>query len=182
MQSKSDRKHKTAKLPESLREELSKPRGALVKGKKDYVSRKVAEFVMKASAPKVITVGDVVTRSLISKGVKPDLAIIDGKTLRGPEERMDYKVDETYKLTNPAGLITSDAWKVIDKALKRNKKIQIIVDGEEDLLGIPVVLLAPKGSLMIYGQPNEGIVIVTVNDEITQFAERILSRMEEQSQ
>jgi uncharacterized protein (UPF0218 family) len=179
MRSKSDREHRTAKLPESLREELSKPRGILVKGKKEYVSRKVAEFISKTPAPKVVTVGDIVTRSLVSMGVKPDLAIIDGKTLRGPEEKIDYKVDETYKLTNPAGLITSDAWKVINKALKKKKKIEIIVDGEEDLLGIPVVLLAPKGSLMLYGQPNEGIVIVTVNEEMRQFTERILSRMEE---
>ena len=179
MRSKFDRKHRTAKLSESLREELSKPRGVLVKGKKEYVSRKVAEFVSKTPAPKVVTVGDVVTRSLISMGVRPDLVIIDGKTLRGPEEKIKYKLDETYKLTNPAGLITSDAWKVIDKALKRNKKIEIIVNGEEDLLGMPVILLAPKGSLVLYGQPNEGIVIVTVNEEIRQFAEHILSRMEE---
>nr|MDO8097764.1 DUF359 domain-containing protein [Candidatus Njordarchaeota archaeon] len=179
MRSRSDRKYKTAKLPESLREELSKPHGTLVTGKEDNVSKKVAEYVRKATPPKVITVGDVVTRSLISKGVKPDLAIIDGKTLRGPEEKIDYKVDERYTLTNPAGLVTSDAWKLIDKALKRNKKIEIIVEGEEDLLGIPVVLLAPKGSLMLYGQPNKGIVIITVNDEITQLAESILSRMEE---
>jgi uncharacterized protein (UPF0218 family) len=179
MRSRFDRKYQTTKLPESIREELSEPHGTLVKGKEDSVSKKVAEFVRKATPPKVITVGDVVTRSLISKGIKPDVAIIDGKTLRGPEEKIDYKADETYTLKNPAGLITSDAWKVIDKALKRKKKTEIIVDGEEDLLGIPAALLAPKGSLILYGQPNEGIVIVTVNDEITQFAENILSRMEE---
>jgi uncharacterized protein (UPF0218 family) len=182
MRSRYDRKYKTAKLPESLREELSRPTGTLVKGDEDEASEKVAVIIRKAAPPKVITVGDVVTRSLISKGVKPDLAIIDGKTLRGAEEKIDYRADETYSLMNPAGLITSDAWKVIDRALKGNRKIEIIVDGEEDLLGIPVVLLAPKGSLMLYGQPREGIVIVNVNDEITRYAESIVSRMEEQPQ
>lgn len=182
MRSRYDRKHKTAKLPESLREELSRPTGTLVKGNEDEVSERVAVIIRKTAPPKVITVGDVVTRNLISKGVEPDLAIIDGKTLRGKEEELDYRADETYRLINPAGLITSDAWTVINKALKRNKKIEIIVDGEEDLLGIPVVLLAPKGSLMLYGQPKQGVVIVTVNDEIARYAESIVSRMEEQNQ
>jgi uncharacterized protein (UPF0218 family) len=180
MQSKLDSKHKTARLPESLREELSTPHGTLVKGKQAEVSKRVSDFVRSSKPPKVITVGDVVTRSMVIAGVEPDLSIIDGKTLRGTEETVDYAVDETYHLVNPQGLITADSWIVIGKALKEKRKIKIVVDGEEDLLGIPVVLLAPRGSLMLYGQPNEGIVIVTVNSETKGFAKRILKEMEEQ--
>jgi uncharacterized protein (UPF0218 family) len=180
MRSNLDKSHKTVRLPEILRDELAKPRGTLVKGKEDEVSRKVSDIIRRLKPRKVITVGDVVTRSMISVGVRPDLSIIDGKTLRGPEEKIDYIADKTHRLINPAGLIVSDAWKVIGKALKEKKKIKIIVEGEEDLLGIPVALLAPKGSLMLYGQPNEGIVIVTVNDEIREFTRNILSQMEEE--
>jgi len=153
-----------------------------VKGKEDEVSRKVSNFIRRRNPCKVITVGDVVTRNMISAGVKPDLSIIDGKTLRGSEKRIDYPINKTYRLVNPAGVIVADAWKVIGKALKEKKKTQIVVEGEEDLLGIPVVLLAPTESLMLYGQPNEGIVIVDVNDEIRDFTRSILSRMEEESQ
>jgi uncharacterized protein (UPF0218 family) len=180
MQSRSDKKHRTVRLPEPLRNELSNPRGTLIKGKQADVSKRVSEFVKNTKPPKVITVGDVVTRSMVVAGVKPDLSIVDGKTLRGPEESIDYTVDETYPLVNPPGLITADAWTVIGKALKEKRKIKIVVDGEEDLLGIPVVLLAQKGSLMLYGQPNEGIVVVTVNNEIRRFAKSILKQMEEQ--
>jgi hypothetical protein len=180
MRSNLDKSHKTVRLPETLRDELAKPRGTLVKGKEDEVSKKVSDIIQRRKPSKVITVGDVVTRSMISSGVKPDLSIIDGKTLRGPEEKLDYNTDVTYRLINPAGLIVANAWKVIGKALKEKKKIRIIVEGEEDLLAIPVVLLAPRGSLMLYGQPNEGIVIVTVNDEIREFARNLLIQMEEE--
>jgi uncharacterized protein (UPF0218 family) len=182
MRSNPDKNYKTVKLPVALREELTKPRGTLVKGKEDEVSRKVSDIIRKSKPSKVITVGDVVTRSMISAGIKPDLSIIDGKTLRGPEEKIEYSTDITYTLINPAGLIVANAWKIIGKALKEKKKIKIVVQGEEDLLGIPVVLLAPKGSLMLYGQPNEGIVIVTVNDEIRKFSKNILSQMEEEAE
>ncbi|HMK82220.1 MAG TPA: DUF359 domain-containing protein, partial [Candidatus Bathyarchaeia archaeon] len=37
-----------------------------------------------------------------------------------------------------------------------------IVDGEEDLLVLVVIAVAPVGSLVVYGQPNEGIVLVNV--------------------
>jgi uncharacterized protein (UPF0218 family) len=180
MRSRSDNRHKTTRLPESLREELSTPHGILVKGKEIEVSKKVSDFIRNSKPPKIITVGDVVTRSILSSGLEPDISIIDGKTLRGTEEKVDYSVEETYHLINPQGLITADSWIVIGKALKERRKIKIVVDGEEDLLGIPVVLLAPRGSLMLYGQPNEGIVIVTVNSEARRFASKILKKMEEQ--
>ncbi len=179
MLSNLDRTHRTVRLPETLRGELARPRGTLVKGKEDEVSKRVSDFVRKRGLCKVITVGDVVTRSMVSAGVKPDLSIIDGKTLRGPKEKINYAVDKTYRLVNPAGLIAADAWKAIGKALKDNRKIMIVVEGEEDLLGIPVVLLAPTGSLMLYGQPNEGIVIVEVNNEVRKITRDMLSRMEE---
>jgi uncharacterized protein (UPF0218 family) len=180
MRSRFGEKHKTTRLPDSLRDELSAPRGILIKGEQAEVSRKVSEFLKKSNPSKVITVGDVVTRSMVTAGVKPDLSIIDGKTLRGNEEKIDYTVDKTYSLVNPPGLITAEAWIVIGKALKEKGKIKIVVNGEEDLLGIPVAILAPKGSIMLYGQPNEGIVIAIVDSQIRRFSKRILKQMEEQ--
>lgn len=135
--------NKTLRLPKELRDELSKPRGTLIKGKEHEAATKAAEFVKKSRPPKLITVGDIVTRSMIWAGVKPDLSIIDGKTLRGPEQKVEYDTEKKYTLVNPAELITATAWKVINKALKESKRTLIVVEGEEDLLGIPVTLLAP---------------------------------------
>ena len=38
-----------------------------------------------------------------------------------------------------------------------------VVDGEEDLAVIPLVLLSPLGTKVIYGQPNKGAVLVNVD-------------------
>ena len=55
--------------------------------------------------------------------------------------------------------------------------MRIIVKGEEDLLVLPVVLFAPEKSVVIYGQPNEGLVIVKVNEEIRNKAKSIMNAM-----
>jgi len=39
------------------------------------------------------------------------------------------------------------------------------VDGEEDLAVLPVLLIAPLGFSIFYGQPNEGLVQVQVTEE-----------------
>jgi hypothetical protein len=40
-----------------------------------------------------------------------------------------------------------------------------MIDGEEDLLALVAVLYAPEKSLVVYGQPNEGMVVVEVTKE-----------------
>ena len=39
-------------------------------------------------------------------------------------------------------------------------RVRIIVDGEEDLLVLPVCTRAKDGFTVLYGQPNEGIIVV----------------------
>ena len=39
-------------------------------------------------------------------------------------------------------------------------RVRIIVDGEEDLLVLPVCARAKDGFTVLYGQPNEGIIVV----------------------
>ena len=41
----------------------------------------------------------------------------------------------------------------------------IKVKGEEDLLALPAILLAPLHSIMLYGQMDMGIVMVEVTEE-----------------
>jgi uncharacterized protein (UPF0218 family) len=38
------------------------------------------------------------------------------------------------------------------------------VEGEEDLLTLVAMAVAPLGSFVIYGQPGEGLVVVEVDD------------------
>ena len=54
--------------------------------------------------------------------------------------------------------------------------MQILVNGEEDLLVIPVCIHAPEGARM-YGQPNEGLVVVQVDSEIKNKTKTLLDLM-----
>jgi len=57
------------------------------------------------------------------------------------------------------------------------KPVRIVVHGEEDLLVIPTVLFSPEDAVILYGQPNEGLVIVKVNQEIRNKAKSIMNSM-----
>ena len=55
-----------------------------------------------------------------------------------------------------------------------NRPWLFIVEGEEDLVGFPVVLALPIGSAFIYGAPDVGAVYVDISDDIKQEALSIL--------
>jgi hypothetical protein len=54
----------------------------------------------------------------------------------------------------------------------------VVVDGEEDLLTLVAVLHAPEKSLVVYGQPQEGIVVVRVTKQKKEMIRRIVEAME----
>ena len=55
--------------------------------------------------------------------------------------------------------------------------IRLTVDGEEDLLVLPVCLYAPENFVVMYGQPNEGLVIIKINHEIKEKVQKIVNIM-----
>jgi uncharacterized protein (UPF0218 family) len=69
----------------------------------------------------------------------------------------------SLKCKNPKGTIQKEVWEIIKRAIKEEKNV--FVEGEEDLLVIPSVLLAPKNSLVIYGFPGKGICAILVNEK-----------------
>ena len=54
----------------------------------------------------------------------------------------------------------------------------IVVDGEEDLLALPAIALAPLTSVILYGQPDEGLVIVKVDEGIRSIATKMLGSLD----
>ena len=56
--------------------------------------------------------------------------------------------------------------------------VRISVNGEEDLLVIPVCVYAPENAIVMYGQPNEGLVIVKITPEIRNKTQKLLDSME----
>ncbi len=127
----------------------------------------------------LVSVGDRVTYSLLENGRRPEVAIIDLKERRSREASAAYRLSGYLILSssNPPGRITRDSWNSVRLAIdmaSRGFRVVLVVDGEEDLLGFPVTLLAPPGWYMIYGQPGMGMILVEINDEVKKEAENLL--------
>jgi len=162
-------------LPDDLRDQLKNPLGNLVSdndpNKENIIKKISAESI-------IITVGDRTTENMLQLGLKPQIQIIDGLEKRS--ECAIPAVDTiNTKLSckNPPGEITEESIQVIQKAFSCESPVRITVDGEEDLLVIPVCIHAPKNSIVMYGQPNEGLVIVTITPEIRAKVLKILDAM-----
>ena len=163
------------KLPENLRDQLKIPLGDLIKEEnvnKENILTKIG------SEPIVITVGDRTTENMINLGIMPQIQIVDGLEKRN--QRLvpaDDTINTKLSCKNPPGEITEESMQVIQKAFSCEPPVRIIVDGEEDLLVIPVCIYAPENSVVMYGQPNEGLVIVHITPEIQAKVQKILDAM-----
>jgi uncharacterized protein (UPF0218 family) len=71
---------------------------------------------------------------------------------------------------------------VVDNRIMRalKKRLAVVVEGEEDLLVLPLMVVIPAGSVIIYGQPREGLVVVTVTEERRAWARGFMEKMEEE--
>ena len=81
------------------------------------------------------------------------------------------------KIDNPAAEITLESIEIIKKAFTMNSPIRLTVNGEEDLLVLPVCIHAPENSVILYGQPNKGLVLVQITTEIRNKAQALLDLM-----
>lgn len=162
---------KDLKLPIYLREKLKKPFGNLI--------RDTDKFNLKSSKL-IICVGDKTSERILSIGVSPKICIYDGRIMREnikiPEIISNFEATE-IRVKNPAGYITKGLFDAIGRALKSDGNFKIFVDGEEDLAALAAVDLAPIGSLVIYGQPKGGMVIVNVGKRSREFVKDILKEM-----
>jgi len=156
------------------------PLGLLIEGSFDETVEKLTKLIEKDKPPMIISVGDVVSESLIRKNVFPDVFIVDNKVMRKSITPFSAKADIIRYVENPAGMLSDDALRVIQEVLKEKKqRTKIIVDGEEDLLTLPAVLYAPKNSLVIYGQPRKGIVAVKVTKQKKERVRQVIEAMEQ---
>lgn len=164
-------------LKKELRPEFKKPLGMLYPSLDD-----ARDFLdsTKSDTP-IISVGDVTTRNLQERGLIPHLGVIDNQVERKPAQHDIVYDNVTLKAVNPAGSITQELWETVKQGFKLTKagyRVLILVNGEEDLAVIPCVILAPPGSLVLYGQPGEGVVICEV-DQIRDKAIKMKEKLKE---
>jgi len=167
------------KLTPELRRELKHPLGRLVRGEIPEPYHRIRGEL--EGARHVVTVGDVVTENVLKLGIRPSVAIYDHKTKRH-EYNPDIETDAVVMtVQNPAGTVTKALLNAIRKGFglaERGRRVYIKVNGEEDLAAIPAVLYAPYGSLVLYGQPDEGVVLIKVTPECKLKCGKLMSKME----
>jgi len=155
---------------------MKKPLGILLP-EKEVSKKNIEKFIAPASF--VITVGDRTTQKMVDFGMVPSLQIIDGQEKRKKRDVPGNSDDYTLlTCTNPAAEITPQSIDTIKKAFTSKTPVRILVKGEEDLLVLPVCIFAPKNSIVLYGQPNEGLVIVQVTPEIRNKTQKLVDLME----
>ena len=141
------------------------------------IKQNIAKYVSEDSL--LITVGDRTTEKMIQFGFSVFLQIIHGQEKSEKREAPNNKLKLTELVcNNPPGEITEQSIDLIIKSFSLEPPIRITVVGEEDLLVIPVCIHAPEHSVVLYGQPNEGLVIVPITPEIRNKAQRLLDSME----
>ncbi len=160
-----------------LRVRLKEPFGMLIRGSFAETMGKLDSIVKREKPPMIVSVGDTVSQNLHEHQLNPQLSITDNKRMR---KRIKPRIftAKPFHVKNPQGTITEEAIMTIREALKSSEHVQIIVDGEEDLLTLIAVLYAPENSLVVYGQPREGIVVVKVTPEKKAEVAEILKAME----
>ncbi|MBX0322649.1 GTP-dependent dephospho-CoA kinase family protein [Halomicroarcula sp. F13] len=160
-------------LPDGLRADLKEPMGRL------YTDP--AALLADAGDP-IVAVGDIVTYHLLEAGRVPDVALVDERTKRSAVdaevaaaiEGFDRRVD----VANPAATLTRALLTALREGLDSGATTLLDVDGEEDLAALPAVLAVPESGSVVYGQPDEGMVLVTPDEATRERVRSLLDRMD----
>ena len=160
----------TLTLPEDLRLKLKEPLG-------DFLAD-LGELKNKT----LICVGDQASKDVLAYGLKPKLCVYDGKINRIeveiPAEIKNHDALE-LRVSNQPGTLSNEVFNAVEKALTSETNHKLMVDGEEDLVTLVAIKYASNGSLVLYGQPGEGLVLVEVNDVKKREIDSILDGMVE---
>jgi pantetheine-phosphate adenylyltransferase len=155
----------TIKLTDEQRELLREPLGNIVE----------EPTQTRWHSPLTCLVGDQTLANFLDFGWKFDLAIFDGLTGR-EEHHLELlkNIKPNLDTKNLAGEINTNLIKTIKKALK--KSLQYIkVEGEEDLATAALILMLPLYSTIFYGQPDQGLVEVKVDEALKEKIFKILT-------
>ena len=121
---------------------------------------------------KTITIGDITTQEFNKNNTNQFISIVDfmvrrQKKFNSLSELGFTGSEEVLRIKNFPGTINSELFKTAEKIFqaKNSAAKVILIDGEEDLSVLPVLLSAPLGFSIFYGQPGQGLVKVNVTEE-----------------
>lgn len=167
------------RLTSELKERLKEPIGILIEGQPNENIDKMKRIVEEIRPVAIAVVGDVVSSMAMAAGIPVKIYVADGKIMRSIAglERAG-SVDITVRVRNPPSFITRESIDILRRATEYNGSVWVWVEGEEDLMVIPLVLFMPVGSIVIYGQPHRGFVVVYVDEEKKTEMLHIINSME----
>ncbi len=165
-------------LTPALRRKLKSPLGLLIQGSFEETMKRLKELIDKQKPSRLISVGDVVSNNMTKYGMQPEVLIVDNKVMRKKIKPIRLKADQTLHLKNLPGTLSKESWTIVKRALENKGVTRVLVDGEEDLLTLVAVLYAPENSIVVYGQPQKGIVAVKVTKQKKECVRQIIEGME----
>jgi len=165
-------------LPHELRQQLKKPLGQLITGSPKETMTKLKQLIKEEKPSKIISVGDVVSKNMNEHNILTHTIIVDNRVSRKTIKPIKVKAKRTLHIKNPPGTLTPETWTTIQKALKQDQPTRVLVNGEEDLLTLVAVSQAPENTLVVYGQPNQGVVAVKVTEDMKRKVQSVIDAMQ----
>ncbi|RLI09881.1 hypothetical protein DRO42_03060 [Candidatus Bathyarchaeota archaeon] len=162
-----------------MRGELKTPLGRLLEGEPRETVARLGEMLRRLRPAMFASVGDFTSRNVLEAGLEPDIVVVDHRVMRASVEPLSLGGRVEIRARNPPGTIDAEAWGALEEAVTLKSGVAVIVEGEEDLLVLPLIALMPLGSVIVYGQPRAGIVVVEVTEERKRWADGFMRRMEE---
>jgi uncharacterized protein (UPF0218 family) len=157
------------RISDKARQELKKPLGRLVTD-----SSELAQIV---NDHKIVSVGDICTLTLLDLGIMPHLAVYDYRYMRRDlEQEKIAKLEGIYPspktFLNPAGELSEEILQEAANLLAEGGAI--LIKGEDDLTALAFISAASADYLILYGQPDEGIVVVRPDRETKEKIRKII--------
>ena len=157
---------------------LKNPLGDLWAASIEENVERLEAYLKTKKPPFFATVGDFVTTHILEAGIHPEIAVVDHKIMRRDIDPVEFKFDH-LTADNPPGTITVESQEALYSALEHDNGFRLVVDGEEDLLVLPLMAFLPEGSVIVYGQPREGMVVITLTEEKRGWARDFMATMEQ---
>lgn len=173
-------------LPKSLRPVLREPLGEVFTGQvseKKAVVKRIIDTIEKSDPPMVFAIGDIIAESLKEAGYLSSIEVIDLRSRRKAlNEDRKWKIEsrKLRRYCNRAGTIEVSAVRRLKSLcgvyLRNNTPQSLVINGEEDLMVLPAILVAPLSSIVLYGQYGLGVVGVKVTEEKKAEVLKLVSR------
>jgi len=161
-------------LPEGMRHMLREPFGTLIRDA-DVTGERLRSEIPDGAL--VVAVGDATTERLARLGMPAGVEVVDGQERRAARAAPRGSPATSLSCKNAAGTIAGSALAALREALSSPRPVRLTVDGEEDLLAVPLCEMCEDGTVVAYGQPGEGMVVVRVGAGPRDRARRIMKMM-----